>query len=72
MENLPHLILPIRTIATLIFYVFLIIYSVFTIIFYYHWQNYSMNKGATVTTFFAYFGITVPLLVLMGFTLLAI
>jgi len=72
MENLPHLILPTKTIVTLVFYLFLIVYATFTVVFYYHWQNYSMNKGATTATHIAYFGITIPLLALMGLSLLAL
>lgn len=72
MENLPHYILPIKTIATLVCYTFIIIYAVFTVVFYYHWQNYSMNRSATSATYIAYFGITIPLLALMGLAVLAL
>jgi hypothetical protein len=72
MTNLPTFTLPVDTIVSLAFYLFVIGYCIFTIIFYYHWQNYSMNKSATVTTYVAFFGISIPLLALMGFSLLAI
>ena len=72
MENLPSVSVPIDLITTIIFLVALIIYVVFTIIFYYHWQNYSVDKSATLQTYFAYFIITVPLLALMGLSVLII
>lgn len=72
MENLPALNLPIQTLATLAFYLFAIIYIIFTTIFYYHWQSYSTSKSATITTYIAYFGITLPLLGIMGLALLAL
>ena len=72
MENLPHLVVPVKTIATLTFYLFLIVYAVFTVILYYHWQSYSMNKGATITTYIAYFTLTLSLIALMGLSLLAL
>lgn len=72
MTNLPTIIVPFGTIATLTFYFFVIVYCIFTVIFYYHWQNYSMNKSATVATYIVYFSFTIPLLALMGFSLLAI
>jgi hypothetical protein len=72
MENLPHLILPIKTIVTLMYYAFVIIYAIFTVVFYYHWQHYSMSRGATASTYIAFFGITIPLLALMGLAILAL
>ena len=72
MENLTHLVLPIKTIVTLAFYLFLAIYTIFTVILYYHWQSYSMNKGATITTYIAFFTISLSLIALMGLSLLAL
>ncbi len=72
MENIPSLSLPFDVITTVIFYVAVIIYVVFTIVFYYHWQNYSVDKSATIQTYLAYFIITIPLLVLMGLSILII
>ena len=72
MENLPQFNLPLDTIVSISFYLVLMVYAVFTSIFYYHWQNYSTNRSATITTYLAYFGITLPLLALMGLSLLVI
>ena len=72
MENIPSLPIPVDLITTIIFLVSVIIYVIFTIIFYYHWQNYSIDKTATIQTYFAYFMITVPLLALMGLSVLII
>ena len=72
MENLPHFSFPIKTIVTLAFYVFAIIYIIFTTVFYYHWQSYSMNKSATIVTYVAYFTLTLSLLAVMGLAALAL
>ena len=72
MENIPSLSLPLDVITTIVFYVAVIIYVIFTIIFYYHWQNYSVDSSATIQTYLAYFIITIPLLVLMGLSVLII
>ena len=72
MENIPSFSIPLDLITTVIFYVMVIIYMIFTIIFYYHWQNYSVEKSATMQTYLAYFVITLPLLALMGLSILII
>ena len=72
MENIPHLALPIKTFITLGFYLFTIIYIVYSVIFYYHWQQYSMSKAASTATYIAYFSITLSLLILMGLSSLAL
>lgn len=71
MENILHA-LPIKTIVTVGFYLFAIIYIVYSVIFYYHWQNYSMSKAAATATYIAYFSLTLSLLALMGISLLAL
>ena len=71
MENILHA-LPIKTIVTVGFYLFAIIYIVYSVIFYYHWQNYSMSKAATTASYIAYFSLTLSLLALMGISLLAL
>lgn len=72
MQNLPHITFPLHSITLLAFYLLVISYTVFTIIFYYHWQNYSISKSATVQTYIAYFGISLPLLAIMGLSVLSI
>ncbi|MES2749695.1 MAG: hypothetical protein V4606_04865 [Patescibacteria group bacterium] len=72
MANIPSLSLPLDLITNVIFLVAVIIYVIFTIVFYYHWQNYSVEKSATIQTYLAYFVITLPLLALMGLSVLII
>ena len=72
MENLPSFSLPLATIAHVAFYLLVIVYVIFTIIFYYHWENYSVDKRATLQTYLAYFIITIPLIAIMGLGLLLI
>ncbi len=72
MENIPSLSIPVDLITNIVFLIAVIIYVIFTIIFYYHWQNYSIDSSATIQTYLAYFIITVPLLALMGLSVLII
>lgn len=59
----------ITTLLTASFYLLIIGYVVFSIILYYHWQNYSVNARVTLQTYFAFFVISLPLLVIMTTTL---
>lgn len=72
MENPISINLPWSTLITLLFYVLVFAYTLFTIIFIYHWQNYSVSVEATTQTYIAYFIISLPLIGLMGLALLAI
>ena len=72
MEKIPQFDLPWHAAALVGFYLLLITYVIFTVIFYYHWNSYSMSKAATVQTFLAYFIISLPLLAIMGLSLLGI
>jgi len=72
MESITSFTIPISALAHIAFYLLLIIYVIFTIIFYYHWQNYSVDKRATLQTYLAYFVITLPLLAIMGLSILVI
>ncbi len=72
MENIPQFDLPWHAGALVCFYLLLITYAIFTVIFYYHWNSYSMSKSATMQTFIAYFLISLPLLAIMGLSLLGI
>ena len=72
MENQIAISVPTDAIVQVTFLILLIIYVVFTVIFYYHWQSYSMDKKATLQTYLAYFVITVPLLAIMGLSTLII
>lgn len=72
MDNPVAVSIPVDLLVQFSFLVFVIIYVVFTVVLYYHWQNYSVDKTATLQTYFAYFIITLPLLAIMGLTTLII
>ncbi|MBY0537974.1 hypothetical protein K2P47_01095 [Patescibacteria group bacterium] len=72
MENIPAFTLPLSTIAHITFYLIVIAYVIFTVVFYYHWQNYSIDRKATLQTYLAYFVITLPLLAIIGLSILVI
>jgi hypothetical protein len=72
MENIPAFTLPLSMLAHIAFYLLVIVYVIFTVVFYYHWQSYSMDRKATLQTYLAYFVITVPLLAIMGLSILVI
>jgi hypothetical protein len=72
MENLTSFTFPLAAIAHITFYLLVIAYVIFTVVLYYHWQSYSMDKSATVQTYLAYFVITIPLLAIMGMSILVI
>jgi heme/copper-type cytochrome/quinol oxidase subunit 2 len=72
MDTLPNLDLPLAALAQVLFYVLLLIYIIFTVILYYHWQNYSMSKAVTAQTYIAYFVTTIPLLLILGLSTLAL
>jgi len=72
MENIASFTVPLSAIAHITFYILVIAYAIFTVVFYYHWQNYSVDKKATLQTYLAYFVITLPLLSIMGLSMLVI
>lgn len=72
MENIASFTVPLSAIAHITFYILVIAYVIFTVVFYYHWQNYSVDKKATLQTYLAYFVITLPLLSIMGLSMLVI
>ncbi len=48
------------------FYLFAIMYAIFTAVLFYHWQSFSMSRSITLQTYIA-FGVTsIPLLLIMG------
>lgn len=67
MESLPTF--DITPLLTAGFYLLLISYMIFSVILHYHWQNYSVNARVTLQTYFAFFTISLPLLVIMATTL---
>ncbi len=50
----------------LAFYILLLAYVVFTGVLYYHWTTYSTDRRINLLTFFIYFVLTVPLILLMA------
>ena len=72
MQNIPIITLPLHSIVQVTFLLFLVIYVVFSSVLYYHWSNYSLDKTATIHTYLAYFLISLPLLAIMGFSMLVI
>lgn len=65
-NTIPTLPFNLTSALTLVFYVLLISYLIFSAILYYHWQNYSINTRVTLQTYFAFFVVTLPLLVIMA------
>lgn len=54
-----------HTLVMLVFYVVAGIYTIFSGILYYHWHTYSSDTKVSVYTLTAYFGTTLPLLLVM-------
>lgn len=59
-------ILPAGDIVTLIFYLVVGFYAIFTGILYYHWAAYSSDAKVTLATYVAYAAITIPLMLVMA------
>ncbi len=72
MQPFPTFELPLAALAQGTLYILLIVYVIFTVVMYYHWQNYSMNKSVTAQTYIAYFITTLPLLAILGLSVLAL
>jgi hypothetical protein len=49
------------------FYLFAMMYAIFTAVLFYHWQNFSMSKTVTAQTYVAFAITSIPLLCIMGF-----
>jgi uncharacterized membrane protein YidH (DUF202 family) len=61
-----------QSIVQLVFLILLGVYLLFTIILYYHWREYGIDKKVTSYTLITYFTTTVPLLLIMGILLLVL
>ena len=48
------------------FYLFAIVYAVFSAVLFYHWQSYSMSSTITMQTYLAYALCSLPLLAIMA------
>ncbi len=57
--------LPTGDVVTLVFYIVIGIYAIFTAVLYYHWHTYTSDKKMSTATYIAYFAITIPLLIVM-------
>lgn len=58
-------ILPSADLFSLVFYIILGFYAIFTAILYYHWNAYSSDVKVSLTTYVAYTAITIPLILVM-------
>lgn len=65
-------VLPAADLVTLMFYLVLGFYAIFTGILYYHWAAYSSDVKVTFATYVAYAAITIPLMLVMAGSLFAI
>ena len=62
--------LPVGDLATLAFYLAVGVYAIFTAVLYYHWHTYTNDLKMATVTYVAYFAITIPLIVVMGTSIL--
>lgn len=58
--------LPLPTLVQLGFYAVVGVYALFSIILYYHWNEYSIDAAVSRVTLVLYLGLTVPLLGALG------
>lgn len=65
-NSVPNISLPIDSIVQITFLFTLLVIIIFSIILYYHWEQYAMNKKVKNLTYIIYIIITLPLLSLMG------
>lgn len=72
MELVPVLGSSYGAIAELIFYLFLLVYIIFSIILVYHWKSYATNARVTSLTLIGYFSSTLLFVAIAGFAMLAI
>jgi hypothetical protein len=58
--------MPLADVITLLFYIAVIIYIIYSVILYYHWTQYGTNKAITGLTLITYGLTTVPLILIMA------
>lgn len=68
----PVSTIPVHTFITLGFYVAAAIYLMFSIIMYYHWNEYSTDKAVSRITTIIYLATTIPLVIILGVMTLVI
>jgi hypothetical protein len=59
-------ILPVGDLLTLVFYITIAAYAIFTVVLYYHWNAYASDKKVTTVTYLVYFVMTIPLVLTMA------
>lgn len=64
--------IPLHSITTLGFYLAAATYIAFTVILYYHWNEYSVEPVVTKITAITYLATTLPLMIIMGLITLVI
>lgn len=57
--------LPVGDMMSLVFYLVVAFYVIFTGVLYYHWNTYTNNKAVVLITYIIYFSLTIPLLLIM-------
>lgn len=62
MEGLSPTAIPLSTLVQLGFYAVIGVYALFSIILYYHWNEYSFDAAVSRVTLILYLGLTAPLL----------
>ncbi len=70
MTTLPTI--PWHSVIYLTFLLSLIGYAIYSVILFYHLQNYSLDAKVSLLTYIFYFSITLPLIAIMMGTLLYI
>jgi hypothetical protein len=66
MESVIDLSIPLHTVIALGFYIIAAIYIIFSIIMYYHWNEYSTDSAVSRITLIVYLVSTVPLISMLG------
>lgn len=56
--------LPLETVSLLLFSILLMAYIIFCLIFHYHWQAYSIDAHVTTRTYYIFFAVSLPLLLI--------
>lgn len=65
-STFPQLYTFIPEFISLVFYLVLGVYAIFSAILYYHWNAYGNSLAITGLTYIVYFAITIPLILIMA------
>jgi hypothetical protein len=66
METNPSITIDLPTLMTLGFYLLALLYVIFSVIFYYHWMQYAVDKRVRSVSLSLYIFTTLPLITIMG------